>query len=49
LPALVAVIGFQDGKVAHEHIHWDQAAVLSQLGLLDHHVTGPASQVRRGC
>jgi carboxymethylenebutenolidase len=38
--ALVAVIGFRDGKVAHEHIHWDQAAVLSQLGLLGHPVAG---------
>src|SRR5262245_6376455 len=24
-----------DGKVAHEHIYWDQATVLVQLGLLD--------------
>ncbi len=33
--ALVAIIGFRDGKVAHEHIYWDQASVLVQLGLLD--------------
>ena len=33
--ALVAIIKFQDGKVAHEHIYWDQASVLVQLGLLD--------------
>ena len=32
--ALVAVIGFQDDKISHEHIYWDQATVLSQLGLL---------------
>lgn len=32
---LVAIIGFRDGKVAHEHIYWDQASVLVQLGLLD--------------
>jgi carboxymethylenebutenolidase len=46
--ALVAVIGFQDGKVAHEHIYWDQAAVLSQLGLLSHPVAraGVASAAR---
>jgi carboxymethylenebutenolidase len=31
---LVAIIGFRDGKVAHEHIYWDQASVLKQLGLL---------------
>lgn len=32
---LVVIIGFRDGKVAHEHIYWDQASVLVQLGLLD--------------
>ena len=32
---LVAIIKFKDGKVAHEHIYWDQASVLVQLGLLD--------------
>ena len=32
---LVAVIKFRDGKLAHEHIYWDQASVLVQLGLLD--------------
>lgn len=33
--ALVVVVHFRDGKVAHEHIYWDQASVLVQLGLLD--------------
>ena len=32
---LVAVIGFQGGKVKFERIYWDQASVLVQLGLLD--------------
>jgi carboxymethylenebutenolidase len=32
---LVAVIKFRDGKLAHEHIYWDQASVLVQLGLID--------------
>jgi carboxymethylenebutenolidase len=32
---LVAIIGFRKGKVAHEHIYWDQASVLVQLGLLE--------------
>ena len=32
---LVAIVKFRDGKVAHEHIYWDQASVLVQLGLLD--------------
>jgi len=30
----VAVIGFRDGKVESEHIYWDQASVLAQIGLL---------------
>ena len=33
--ALVAIVKFADGKVAHEHIYWDQASVLVQIGLLD--------------
>jgi carboxymethylenebutenolidase len=28
-------MGFQDGKVSYEHIYWDQASVLVQLGLLN--------------
>jgi carboxymethylenebutenolidase len=32
---LVAIIRFRDGKLAHEHIYWDQASVLVQIGLLD--------------
>jgi len=32
---LVAIIGFKDGKVQTEHIYWDQASVLVQIGLLD--------------
>jgi carboxymethylenebutenolidase len=32
---LVAIVHFRDGKLAHEHIYWDQASVLVQLGLLD--------------
>ena len=32
--ALVVIIGFRDGKLAHEHIYWDQASVLKQLGLI---------------
>jgi carboxymethylenebutenolidase len=31
----VVVMGTEDGKVAYEHIYWDQASVLVQLGLLD--------------
>ena len=31
---LVAIVKFRDGKLAHEHIYWDQASVLKQIGLL---------------
>jgi carboxymethylenebutenolidase len=33
---LVGIIGFQGGKVASEHVLWDQATALCQLGVLDH-------------
>jgi carboxymethylenebutenolidase len=33
--ALVVIVRFRDGKLAHEHIYGDQASVLAQLGLLD--------------
>ena len=29
---LVAIVRFDNGKVAHEHIYWDQAFVLVQVG-----------------
>jgi carboxymethylenebutenolidase len=32
---LVVVVQFEGDKVAHEHLYWDQASVLVQLGLLD--------------
>jgi carboxymethylenebutenolidase len=31
----VAIVGFRGGKLCHEHIYWDQASVLVQIGLLD--------------
>jgi carboxymethylenebutenolidase len=52
--ALVVIVRFRDGKLAHEHIYWDQASVLKQIGLL----TDPglpvfgvesAHKVRNGC
>jgi carboxymethylenebutenolidase len=33
--ALVAIVRFRDGKLEHEHIYWDQASVLKQIGLLN--------------
>jgi carboxymethylenebutenolidase len=32
---LVAIVKLRGDKLAHEHIYWDQASVLTQLGLLD--------------
>jgi len=32
---LVVIVGFSHGKVTHEHIYWDQASVLVQIGLLN--------------
>jgi carboxymethylenebutenolidase len=32
---LIAIVRFEGGKLAHEHIYWDQASVLVQVGLLD--------------
>lgn len=31
----VVVVTFVDDKIASEHIYWDQASVLVQVGLLD--------------
>ncbi len=39
---LVAIVKFRDGKLAHEHIYWDQASVLKQIGL----ITDPSLPVR---
>lgn len=33
--AVAVVVGFKDGKITHEHIYWDQAGVLVQIGLID--------------
>ena len=57
--AFAVVVGFKDGKISHEHIYWDQASVLVQLGLLNpaglpvvgaegaRKVLDPKSQARR--
>lgn len=39
--ALVAIVRFKGDKLAHEHIYWDQASVLKQIGL----ITDPALPV----
>ncbi len=32
---VVVVMKFIGNKIAHEHIYWDQASLLNQIGLLD--------------
>jgi len=32
---LVGIVKFRGDKLCHEHIYWDQASVLAQIGLLD--------------
>ena len=34
--AFVGIIQFQRDKIANERLYWDQATVLSQLGVLYH-------------
>ena len=34
--ALAGIIQFERGKVAHERLYWDQATLLSQMGVLNH-------------
>ena len=34
--ALAGIVRFEDGKIAAEHLYWDQATLLSQVGVLDH-------------
>ncbi|KAK1635402.1 dienelactone hydrolase [Colletotrichum phormii] len=32
---VVSIVGLRGGKLYHEHVYWDQASVLVQVGLLD--------------
>jgi carboxymethylenebutenolidase len=36
LIAFVVIVGFEGSKISYEHIYWDQASVLVQVGLLNH-------------
>lgn len=33
--AVAVIVRVEGGKIAHEHIYWDQASVLAQIGLID--------------
>jgi carboxymethylenebutenolidase len=39
---LVAIVGFAEGKVSSEHIYWDNASVLFQVGLIQ-----PSAEIKR--
>jgi carboxymethylenebutenolidase len=42
--AVVAIVEFENGRIAGERIYWDQASVLAQVGLIDAAglpITGP--------
>jgi carboxymethylenebutenolidase len=57
--AVAVVVGFKHGKISREHIYWNQASVLAQIGLLNpaglpvggaeiaHKVTDPKLPSRR--
>ena len=32
---LIVVMKFKGNKIAHEHIYWDQASLLYQIGIID--------------
>jgi carboxymethylenebutenolidase len=33
--AVIGVIKFENGKIASEHLYWDHASILAQLGVID--------------
>ncbi|KAK5168711.1 uncharacterized protein LTR77_006020 [Saxophila tyrrhenica] len=45
--AMVSVVCVRGGKIYHEHVYWDQASVLVQVGLLDPKLV-PEQMKKRG-
>ncbi|GME41379.1 putative dienelactone hydrolase [Neofusicoccum parvum] len=45
--AMVSVVCIRGGKLVHEHVYWDQASVLVQIGLLDPNVV-PKNMKQKG-
>lgn len=33
--AVISIVALRGGRLVHEHLYWDQASVLVQVGLLD--------------
>lgn len=44
---IVSIVAFRGGKICHEHVYWDQASVLYQLGLLEPQL-GPVTTRKTG-
>lgn len=44
---MVSIVSLRGGKIFHEHVYWDQASVLVQVGLLDPNVVPPGAGVKR--
>ncbi|KAL2202352.1 NTF2-like protein [Sarocladium strictum] len=44
---MVSIVALRGGKVFHEHVYWDQASVLVQIGLLDPSVVPEGSGIKR--
>ena len=42
--ATVIIVKFRGDKVCHEHLYWDQASALKQIGVLD--APGPPEALR---
>jgi carboxymethylenebutenolidase len=46
--AIIGVIKFEDGKIASEHLYWDHASILAQIGVIDRtHVPVQGAEVAR--
>ncbi|GKT45142.1 uncharacterized protein ColSpa_05323 [Colletotrichum spaethianum] len=41
---VVSIVGLKGGKLYHEHVYWDQASVLVQIGLLDPKIVPDAAR-----
>ena len=42
---MVAIVQFEGDKIAHEHIYWDEASILVQVGLLDRSLPVRGSEI----
>ena len=46
--AVVGIIRFRDGLICSEHLYWDHASVLAQIGLIDAAAVGAGVQDAEG-